>query len=123
MFIDDYHNSVGLGSYMLVGMTADRRGLLPSNDVAKVTTVGKFIKKCCGTALAKSAEPTALHSPADYIDLELPTGSTIDRVWLREDITTGQRALSFNVSTLQTKTADPKLVYEGFSVAASGSCC
>jgi hypothetical protein len=43
MFVDEYHSSVGLGSNMLVGMTADRRGLVPSNDAAKVARVGRYI--------------------------------------------------------------------------------
>ena len=117
MFVDEYHNSVGLGSNMLVGFTADRRGLVPENDVAKVTRVGDFLRRCYGSPLARSAEPTALHAPADYIDLEMPSGASTDRVWLREDITTGQRAQAFKVFTLATRQAEPQLVFTGSSVA------
>ena len=117
MFVDEYHNSVGLGSNMLVGFTADRRGLVPENDVAKVTQVGDFLRRCYGTPLARSAEPTALHAPADYIDLEMPSGASTDRVWLREDISTGQRAQAFKVFTLATRQAEPQLVFTGSSVA------
>ena len=38
-----------------------------------------------------------MRSPQDYIDLEVPPGQSIDRVWLRENISTGQRAHSFRV--------------------------
>jgi alpha-L-fucosidase len=101
LFVDEYHRSVGLGSNQLMGFTADRRGYVPDNDVAKVTRVGNFISSCYGKPVAVAPESSGaalvLKGPDDYIDLTVPAGQSIDRVWLRENIITGQRALEFRI--------------------------
>merc|ERR1712061_83136 len=83
MFWDEYHNSVGLGSNQLMGFTADRRGLVPTSDVNKVTEVGNRIRRCYGRPLA-SVSSKLLASEHDYVDLDLEQGQTIERIWLRE---------------------------------------
>ena len=120
-----YHNSVGLGSNMLVGMTADRRGLVPSNDAAKVARVGQFIKRCYGAPVARLQSnassgadvPLQLRSAGDHIDLGVPPGQSIDRAWLREDIYTGQRAYGFRVLARRDGEEDFVTLAEGTSVA------
>jgi alpha-L-fucosidase len=119
MFVDEYHRSVGLGSNMLVGMTADRRGLVPSNDAAKVARVGRFIRRCYGAPIASSPATARLQlsRAEDHIDLQVPRGQTFDRVWLREDISTGQRARGFRVLVLEEGSQGFVQVAEGSSVA------
>ena len=118
---------------MLVGMTADRRGLIPSNDVAKVTRFGQYISRCYSTPLAGSTEAAVLYSPADYVDLNLDltligdiASGSFDRFWIREDITTGQRVRGFTVSTtartrvggggLEPEIPQPVVIYSGDSI-------
>ena len=110
MFVDEWHASVGLGSNILMGMTADRRGLLPANDVAKITRVGEYLRRCYAKPIAANTSSASggggggggagalqLRGPGDFVELAVPKGKSFDRVWLREDITTGQRALGFRV--------------------------
>jgi alpha-L-fucosidase len=108
MFIDEYHNSVGLGSNLLVGLTPDRLGLVPTGDVAKLTAVGNFVKQCYGAPVATFGA-ASLSGPDDYIDLALPSGAgAIDRLWLREDFAAhGQRVQEFLVSVSVTAPALP----------------
>ena len=110
---------------MLVGMTADRRGLVPSNDAAKVARVGQFIKRCYGAPVARLQSnassgadvPLQLRSAGDHIDLGVPPGQSIDRAWLREDISTGQRAYGFRVLARRDGEEDFVTLAEGMSVA------
>ena len=101
MFWDEYHQSVGLGSNMLMGLTADRRGLVPENDVAKLTAFGRAVRECYGhpaaNITASSLQPITIQHPGGYVDLVVDPPITADRVWVREDISTGQRAQEFQV--------------------------
>ena len=51
------HASMGRGSNMLVGLTADRQGAVPANDVAKSSAFGDFVRSCYGSPA--SATPRA----------------------------------------------------------------
>lgn len=102
MFVDEYHKSVGLGSNMLVGLTADRQGLVPDVDVAKISALGDFVRRCYRSPLAVTNGSHTLRGPSDHIDLAVPQGAEgrihMDRVWLREDMRNyGQRAQEFQV--------------------------
>jgi hypothetical protein len=66
----------------------------------------RYIRRCYRTPIARNASSSAtpgprrglqLRSAEDHIDLEVARGLTFDRVWLREDISTGQRARGFRV--------------------------
>lgn len=116
MFLEEYHASVGRGSNQLMGFTPDRRGLLPGNDVAKAVEVGHFVERCYGKALAKVSSQQLL-GPEDFIDLTVEAGVLVDRVWLREDISSGQRAQAFQVLVRTTASGSFTQVANGTSVA------
>jgi alpha-L-fucosidase len=117
MFVDEYHKSVGRGSNMLVGLTADRQGAVPDVDAAKITALGDFVRRCYGSPAAVTAAGASLSKPGDFVELAVPEGRGIDRVWLREDITTGQRAQEFRVLASSDGGATFALVGNGTSVA------
>ena len=94
---DEYHGSVGRGSNMLMGINADRRGLVPENDVAKLKVFGDAVKACYGKPVAATSEGKLLQHAGDFIELKLSSDQLIDRVWIREDLTAGQKAQEFRV--------------------------
>ena len=59
-----------------------------------------------------------MRSPQDYIDLEVPPGQSIDRVWLRVNISSGRRAHSFRVLVAHKQDTDASSVYSGASTIA-----
>ena len=81
---------------MLMGINADRRGLVPDNDVAKFKAFGDAVKACYGKPVAATSEGKLLRHAGDYIEHKLGAGP-IDRVWIREDLTAGQKAQEFRV--------------------------
>ena len=81
---------------MLMGINADRRGLVPDNDVAKFRAFGDAVKACYGKPVAATSEGKLLRHAGDFIELKLGVGQ-IDRVWIREDLTAGQKAQAFRV--------------------------
>jgi len=89
LFWKEYHQSVGLGSNYLIGFTPDRRGLIPDVDMAKFVAFGELVKSCYGSPVATS-QSTKIKSASDSATLSLH-GQSIDRMWVREDITDGQR--------------------------------
>ena len=110
--------------FQQVGLTADRSGAVPNNDVAKLTRFGDFVKECYGTPAAvvnstAAGAALSLSGPDDYVELAVPKGhgGKIDRVWLREDITTGQLAQQFQVLASFDGGQKFRLVGNGTSVA------
>ena len=81
---------------MLMGINADRRGLVPDNDVAKFRAFGDAVRACYGKPVAATSEGKLLRHAGDFIELKLGAG-LIDRVWIREDLTAGQKAQEFRV--------------------------
>ena len=79
-----------------MGINADRRGLVPDNDVAKFRAFGEAVKACYGKPVAATSEGKLLLHAGDFIELKLGAG-VIDRVWIREDLTAGQQAQEFRV--------------------------
>merc|ERR1711879_200842 len=99
-----------------MGFTPDRRGLLPSNDVEKAAEVGRFLNKCYGQALA-SMSAQQLSNAEDFIDLRVDGGAAVDRIWLREDISSGQRAQEFTVLAQMSTGGQFSVVVNGTSIA------
>ena len=66
---------------------------------------------------AAAAERLQLSSAKDHIDLRVPPGQSIDRAWLREDISTGQRARGFRVLARTEGKEQFETVAQGTSVA------
>ena len=78
-------------------INADRRGLVPDNDVAKFKAFGDAVKACYGKPVAATSEGKLLQHAGDFIELKLSSDQLIDRVWIREDLTAGQKAQKFRV--------------------------
>ena len=79
-----------------MGINADRRGLVPENDVAKFKVFGDAVKACYGKPVATS-EGKLLRHAGDFIELKLSSDQLIDRVWIRENLAAGQKAQEFRV--------------------------
>ena len=85
-----------------MGLTADRRGLVPDNDVAKLTQFGNAVRACYGKAKAANTSGVGtggfvVGEPGGYVELRMNESSSIDRVWIREVLTNGQHAQEFEV--------------------------
>jgi len=114
-FWNEYHNSVGLGSNYLIGFTADRTGNVPADDLHKFTAFGDLVKACYGTPVATTPAAT-LTSATDQVVLTLDANTAIDRMWVREDITSGQRVLAFEVLVQESKGGAFSVVFKGSSM-------
>ena len=88
----EYDNSVGHGANMLLGLTPDYSGNLPDYHMKRYVEFGTWIKDCYGTPAAEQKNIKMNNS----ILLPVP-GSSIDRIWIMEDLTKGQVVTSFSI--------------------------
>lgn len=94
-----YETSVGRNTNMLLGIVIDERGLVPDADVARIEEFGKEIKK-------RYMLPASQLAGTGYsFVLDLNSVQRIDRAVIQEDISKGERILSY---TLQGLTVSDK---------------
>lgn len=92
--LDVYHNSVGRGAQLVLGLAPDKRGLIPEVDVRRLEEFGKELKRIYGwdPDLAFQPEPPP---PPNMFHIQAP--GLVDRVVLMEDLTQGQRIMRHRV--------------------------
>lgn len=96
--IDVYHRSVGHNCQLMLDLTPDRTGLIPSEYALRYKELGDFIRSCYGT----SVEPVFRNSSADgriHI-LVFDSPVTIDRSVVQEDQTLGQVIRAYTIDVL-----------------------
>jgi alpha-L-fucosidase len=84
--VKNYTTSVGRNSNMLIGIVVDTSGLVPEEDMQRLTAFGNEIKK-------RFSEPLA-STNGNGETLELSLGSTplpVNHIIISEDITKGER--------------------------------
>ena len=86
-----YCNSVGHNSTLILGVTPDNRGLLPSPDVDRMKEFGKEIRRRFGTPLAST------QGCGNVLRLKLERPCKIKAIMLCEDIKYGERVRSYTV--------------------------
>lgn len=102
-----YCNSVGHNSTLILGVTPDNRGLVPSPDVDRMREFGKEIRRRFGVPLAST------QGSGDRLCLKLGRTCRIKAVVLREDIKAGERVRRYKVEGK---------VNGKWTVLSSGSC-
>ncbi len=110
-----YETSVGRNTNMLLGVVIDDRGLVPDADVKRIAEFGEAIKSRYGTPAASTSGRGA------RIRLDLPSALSIDRLILQEDISRGERVLSWHVDgTLPNGSVE--CLYEGTNIGHKRIC-
>ena len=102
-----YHQTVGRGAQLVLGIAPDNRGLLPDVDVKRLEEFGAEIKRIYGKGLLCSvvgnyacadgqlSSPTP--DPALYLELLLSAPVTFDRAVTKEDLSNGQFARKYEI--------------------------
>ena len=133
--LDIYHQSVGHGAQLVLGLAPDRRGLLPESDVARLREFGDAVRKIYSKNLAQGGTyradvagdlPRAFDGDPDTfwsappdthsatLEVSLPKAVTFDRTVTMEGLTWGQRIQNYDVQAWDGK--DWKTLAEGSSV-------
>ncbi len=94
--MEKYETSVGRNTNMLLGIVVDDRGLVPDADVQRITEFGKAIKERYGNPIAETSGKGA------RITLKLKSKTIVDRVILQEEISKGERVLSWHLEGIKT---------------------
>lgn len=89
-----YETSVGRNTNMLLGIVVDRRGLVPDADVQRISEFGDAIRRNYSHPLAEAS------GKGTELEIKLKEPAEIDRIIIQEDISKGERILSYKVSGL-----------------------
>ncbi|MCP3915957.1 MAG: hypothetical protein GY711_10415 [bacterium] len=91
-----YDSAIGRGANLLVNMTPDTRGLIPEAEVGRLAEFGAEIRRQFGRPIARtdSADGWA-EGPA--LELELGSGHSVSCVVIEEDLSQGQRVVSYSI--------------------------
>lgn len=90
--VENYSTSVGRNSNMLIGIVVDTSGMVPEDDVQRLTAFGNEIKKRFSTSLASTKGNGKI--------LELSLGKipvVINHVIIAEDIEKGERIRKYTI--------------------------
>lgn len=104
-----YHQTVGRGAQLVLGIAPDNRGLLPEVDVKRLEEFGVEVKRIYGKGLlsgvgsADAGAPGAQGTAGDggwlpgMWTISAKQSVTFDRAVLMEDLTDGQHARSYEI--------------------------
>lgn len=86
-----YNQSVGRNATLILGLTPDDRGLMPDEDVQRLTEFGEAIQKRFDNPLASTA------GKGNRVELTLPKAMPINQLVLQENIEIGHRVKRFRI--------------------------
>ncbi len=89
--VDMYMASVGRNSTLIVGLTPDKRGLIPDPDVRRCVEWGTAIRRMFGHPVGRGS------GRGDELVLTLPAPVAFDFIVLQEDIRWGERVREYVV--------------------------
>ena len=84
--METYHQTVGRGAQLMLGLAPDRRGLLPESDVARLKQFGDQIRRIYGSGQDEAGETWSSLAP-----LEITPRAAFDRAMTMERLSGGQR--------------------------------
>jgi alpha-L-fucosidase len=84
-----YEHSVGLNANLILGITPDRRGLVPDADVQRMAELGNAVRRRYTVGDLKTS------GKGDVVTLDLPRPTEISRAVVMEEIEHGQRIRRF----------------------------
>ncbi len=131
--LDTYHQTVGRGAQLMIGLAPDNRGLLPDADVKRLAEFGEALrsiyapeKNLAARATNASAFQAALDSDPDtmwsppegsrsaMIDLSFPHPISFDRSLTMEWLVDGQKIQKYAIQVMDgTKW---KTIYSGTTI-------
>lgn len=91
--VDVYHQTVGRNCLLELDLAPDRSGLIPARHAARYKELGDFIRSCYGQPISHFSNATT--ETGVSITFDYPT--SIDRIVMMEDQTTGQLIRSYEV--------------------------
>ena len=91
--LEMYFDSVGHNSTLILGLTPDRRGLIPDADVLRCREFGVAIAQ----AFAHRVGVTT--GTGNRLELDLPGSPLIDKIVLQEDIARGERVRRYRIES------------------------
>ncbi|CAF1259137.1 unnamed protein product [Rotaria magnacalcarata] len=115
--IDVYHRSVGHNCMLMIDLTPDRTGLIPSAYARRYKELGDFIRACYGTSVVPIYRNSSADGRIHFQVFDSPV--TVDRSVVQEDQTLGQviRAYSIDVQLADSSNKDQwKSVASGTSI-------
>ena len=89
-----YHASVGRNGFLMMDFGPDKDGLIAPHQVAAYKTFGDWIRRCYGSAVASVRGIVAANQT---LSIQIPNGTRIDRVMMKEDQRDGQVIRGFEV--------------------------
>jgi len=131
--LDTYHQTVGHGAQLMIGLAPDNRGLLPDSDVKRLKEFGEAVaaiyspqKNLAGRAINAATYAPALDSDPDtvwsapegshaaIIDLQFSTAIHFDRAVTMEWLVDGQKVQKY---AIQINRGDGwKTIYSGTTI-------
>jgi alpha-L-fucosidase len=101
--IQVYHQTVGRNCILMLDLTPDRTGLIPSAYASRYKELGDFIRSCYNTS-ASPTERLTFDDSNIHIQLFNSSPVTVDRSVIQEDQTKGQviRAYTVDVQLANT---------------------
>ncbi len=89
--VNMYYGSVGRNSTLIVGLTPDRRGLIPDVDVKRCREFGTAIARTFSSPISSTS------GHGEPLELDLQGSRIIDHVVLQEDIAQGERVRQYSL--------------------------
>ncbi len=89
--MNKYETSVGRNTNMLLGIVINDKGLVPDADVKRIEEFGNAIRNRYSNPIAETS------GRGNSLEIKLEKATSIDRVILQEDITFGERVLSYKL--------------------------
>ncbi len=104
--IEVYHQSVGRNCILMLDLTPDRTGLIPSAYAARYKELGDFIRSCYGTSVIPKQKLTSDDSNIHALLFD-SAPVTVDRSVVQEDQTQGQVIREYIVQVHLANSTDP----------------
>ena len=115
-----YHGTVGRNALLMLDFAPDPLGLIADDQVARYAEFGAWIKQCYGPgrAVGEVKEVKGPNATISFANAnENKNGALVDRIWVREDQSTGQRIRKWAVEAQLA--SSPESPANGVSAAAA----
>ena len=89
--LDMYEKSVGRNATLVLGVTPDPTGLVPTGDAERLKELGNAVETRYGSPLA------TVSGNGTQLSIKLKQKTEIDRLFIQEDITKGERVRAYTV--------------------------
>jgi alpha-L-fucosidase len=95
-----YHDIVGRGMIMELGIAPNREGLIDESHATLMKDLGDWVRSCYGSPVAvvlSHRGSSRRNEEEDIVVLTIPVGVVMDRIMLQEDLVWGQRIRNYTI--------------------------